>query len=155
MSKSRRSSIPSAGSETGCCRLEWRPSRLIGAALWFLAWLAPCCLIGSDLPAAWAWPLAVPVLAFGMRDARRYRRLPACSLLVPAGRGAVQVDGRRIECLQLQWRGPLAFLDWRDGDGRGQRRVFAPDTLGAAGRRELKLAMQRREAAAGTASMAP
>ena len=36
MSKSRRSSITSAP-----CRLEWRSSRLVGAALWFLAVLAP------------------------------------------------------------------------------------------------------------------
>ena len=56
--------------------------------------------------------------------------------------------------LHVRWRGPLAFLRRRDPDGRVQRLVFWPDTLPVAARRELKLAMQRRESAAGSTSMA-
>lgn len=150
MSKSRRSfdtSVP--------CRLEWRPSRQVGALLFGLVLLAPFCLIQSDLPRAWAWPLAGVAAWIGMRDARRYLRLPPRTLLVPAGRGMASCDGQRIQSLRLRWRGPLAFLDWWDAAGRRHRVALWPDTLDRASRRELELAMQRREAAAGGASVAP
>lgn len=149
MSKSRRSSITSVP-----CRLEWRPSRQVGAALWLLAVLAPFCLLASDLPRGWALSLALIAGLVGIRDAWRYRQLPTLRLLIPAGRGAPTCDGERTEYLLVQWRGPLAFLRWRDGDGRNRRVVFAADTLPAPARRELKLAMQRREAAAGSPSVA-
>ena len=149
MSKSRRSSITSAP-----CRLEWRPSRWVGAALCSLVLLAPFCLLASDLPRGWAWPLAVLAAVLAIRDARRYLRQPPCRLLIPAGRGATLCDDVAVERLQVHWRGPLAFLRWREGDGRTRRLVFAPDTLPPAFRRELKLAMQRREAAAGSPSVA-
>ena len=73
MSKSRRSSGTSVP-----CRLEWRPSRQVGASLFALALLAPFCLIQSDLPRAWAWPLAGVAAWLGFRDAQRYLRLPPC-----------------------------------------------------------------------------
>ncbi|MEG3050899.1 MAG: hypothetical protein RR792_12075 [Thermomonas sp.] len=59
-----------------------------------------------------------------------------------------------IQGLDVQWRGPLAYLRWRDGDGHMCRLAFASDLLDATSRRELKLAMQRREAALGSPSMA-
>ena len=149
MSKSRRSSIASVP-----CRLDWRPSRQLGAALWLIAMLAPFCVLASDLPRGWAWPLAVLAGLIGVRDARRYRNQPARRWVIPAGRGAPTSDAERIEGLLVHWRGPLAFLRWRDGNGRSRRVVFAQDTLPAASRRELKLALQRREAAAGVPSMA-
>lgn len=149
MSKSRRSSIASAP-----CRIEWRPSRWLGAMLWSLAVLAPLSLLASDLPRAWAWPLALLACAWAVRDARRQRALPPRRLLIPAGRGAATCDGGRIDGLQVGWRGPLAFLQWRDGDGRRQRAAFWPDTLDAGMRRELRIAMMRRDAAPDTASMA-
>jgi len=149
MSKSRRSSIAYVP-----CRLEWRPSRQVGAALWFLTLLAPFCLLASDLPRGWAWPLAAIAGLVGIRDAVRYRHQSPRQVVIPAGRGAASCDAERIECLGVHWRGPLAFVHWRDGDGRNRRVVFAPDTLAAPARRELKLAMQRREAAAGSPSVA-
>lgn len=149
MSKSRRSSIASAP-----CRLEWRSSRQVGTALWFLAFSAPFCLVASDLPRAWAWPLAALAGVVGVRDAYRYRHQPTHLLVIPAGRGAPTCDAGRVEGLLVHWRGPLAFLRCRDGERRIRRCVFAPDTLSAPARRELKLAMQRREAAAGSPSMA-
>ena len=154
MSKSRRSSSASANSETRCCRLEWRPSRWLGALLWSLALLAPFSLIASDLPRGVAWPLALVVSVRAMSDARRYRTQPHRQLAIPAGRGAATCDGQRIGALQLGWRGPLAFLRWRDAAGARQWLSFWPDTLPAGTRRELKLAMQRREAASDEASMA-
>lgn len=149
MSKSRRSSIAFVP-----CRLEWRPSRQVGAALCSLALLAPFCLLASDLPRAWAWPLALIAGLVGTRDAWRYRRQSPRHLVIPAGRGAPTCDSVRVEGLLVHWRGSLAFLRWHDGDGRTRRVVFAADTLPAPTRRELKLAMQRREAAAGSPSVA-
>ena len=154
MSKSRRSSNASASPEQACCRLGWRPSRWLGAMLWSLALLAPFSLLASDLPRAWAWPLALAAAAWAIFDARRQRAIPARLLLIPTGRGAPTCDGERMHGLQLRWRGPLAFLHWRDARGRRRRASFWPDTLPAGTRRELKLALQRREAASGAASMA-
>ncbi|HSD16844.1 MAG TPA: hypothetical protein VLC71_06225 [Thermomonas sp.] len=119
-------------------------------ALWLLAMLAPFCALASDLPRGCAWPLAALAGLIGILDARRYRRQPTRQWMIPAGRGAPTCDAVRIERLLVHWRGPLAFLRWRDGDGRTRRLVFAPDTLANGARRELKLAMQRREAAAGS-----
>jgi len=116
--------------------------------------LAPFCLVASDLPRVWAWPLAALAGVVGVRDAWRYRHQPAREFVIPAGRGAATCDAERIDHLLVQWRGSLAFLHWHAGDGRARRCVFAPDTLSARARRELKLAMQRREAAAGTPSVA-
>ncbi len=122
--------------------------------LWSLALLAPSSLLASDLPQWLAWPLALVVAARAILDARRYRAMPPRRLAIPAGRGAATCDDERIDHLRLDWRGPLAFLRWRDAQGRRHRTSFWPDTLDAGMRRELRIAMQRREAASGTASMA-
>ena len=149
MSKSRRSSNASAP-----FLLEWRPSRGLAAALCALALLAGCSLLASDLPRGLAWPLAVLAAAGGLLDARRYARQPPRMFLIPAGAADASCRGVRMAAMRLRWRGPLAFLRWADPQGRVHRLVFLPDTLPARARRELKLAMQRREAAAGAASMA-
>ncbi|MFT4179462.1 MAG: hypothetical protein QM612_08370 [Thermomonas sp.] len=135
------------------CLFESQPSRHVGVWLLALAVLAPFCLIASNLPRGWAWPLACVALIASLRDMRNYLRQPVCTLRIPAGRGAVTSDDAHIDDLRLRWRGPLAFFDWRDGDGRRRRLVFWPDRLPAATRRELKLAMQRREAAIGMGSV--
>ena len=149
MSKSRRSSIASAP-----CRIEWRPSRWAGAMLLSLAALAPFSLLVSDLPQAWAWPLALAACTVGVINARRYRRLQPCALLIPGGHGQPACDGRTMHELQVEWRGPLAFLRWRDPDGRVRRLAFWPDTLPAASRRELRLATLRMQSAREAASVA-
>jgi hypothetical protein len=51
------------------------------------------------------------------------------------------LDGRRLEFVQVQWRGPLAFLHARDVEGRTHRCAWWPDTLAAKDRRALRLAM--------------
>lgn len=126
----------------------------MGAMLWALALLAPFSVIASDLPRIWAWPLASLAAAWAIFDARRYRAMPSQRIVVPAGRGAATCDEARIEELQVHWRGPLAFLHWRDAAGKRRRVAFWPDTLAVGTRRELKLALQRREAATGTAKVA-
>ena len=115
--------------------------------LWSLAVLAPLSLIASDLPRRVAWPAALAVAAWAILDARRHRALPMRQLTIPAGRGAAACDGESIDGLRVGWRGPLAFLHWRDRHGHRHRASFWPDTLPAGMRRELRLAMQRRDTA--------
>ena len=88
MSKSRRSSIASVP-----CRLEWRPSRWLGAMSWVLALLAPFSLLASGLPRVAAWPVAIAAGAWGVVSARRQRAMPPRLLLVPPGRAAATCDG--------------------------------------------------------------
>ena len=134
MSKQHRSSSASA-----ICRLEWRPSRLIIAWLQLLAVLSPLCLLASGLPRWLAWPLAVVAMLHAMREVRRYARLPA-RVIVVAAEGPLQVDGQPFERWRLHWRGPLAFVAWRDAHGGGQALALCPDTLSMQQRRELRLA---------------
>jgi toxin CptA len=149
MSKSRRLSNTSAP-----CRFEWVPSHWLTAALIALALLAPFSLLASDLPPVAALPLALLAGAWGIREVRLHRQQPPRTLVIPAGAGETRCDGLPMTSLSVRWRGPLAFLRWRDPGGRDRRLVFWPDTLPAAARRELKLALQKREAAGGGASMA-
>ena len=124
------------------------------AMLWSLAVFAPASLLASDLPRGWAWPLALMLVAWAAFNASRYRLQPTRKLLVPAGRGQARCDGMGMLGLRVAWRGPLAFLRWRDADGRVQRASFWPDTLDAPSRRELRLALLRMETARDAASMA-
>lgn len=149
MSKSQRSSNASAA-----CRLEWRPSRLCEGVLLLLGPLAAWALLACDLSFGLAAPLAVAAWAWGIGDARRYARQVGCAVWIPASGAPAQCDGACIRALQVRWRGPWAFLCWRTPEGRTQRRVFWPDTLDAAQRRELRLAMLQREAAPGGTSVA-
>ena len=122
--------------------------------LWSLMLFAPFSLLMSDLPRTWAWPLALLVAGFGLFDARRQDRLPSVALVIPTGRGQPTCDGQPMLALNIAWRGPLAFLRWRDPDGRMRRLAFWPDTLPSASRRELRLAAMRMETAREPASMA-
>ncbi len=134
MSKSHRSSSASA-----TCRLEWRPSTLITIWLVSLAVLSPISLLASGLPRWLAWPLAVIAMLHALREAQRHRVSPRRVLLI-VGEGPLQVDGAPAECWRLRWRGPLAFLSWRDALGGRHALSFWPDTLPKAQRRELRLA---------------
>jgi len=153
MSKPRRSSNASAIPDLPC-RIRWRPSAWLGGALWTLALLAPCAVLASDLPASWAWPLALAAGLHGIVLARHHRRQPPMRWSIPPGRGQPTCDGMPMPGLRVSWRGPLAFVAWRGGNGRWCRHALGPDVLDAAGRRELKLALQRRESAAAGGPMA-
>lgn len=151
MSKSRRWSNASARSRP--VTLDWRPSPQVSTLLAALALLAPFSLIASDLPFPWGIALAVPVLLAGVRTLRRYVRKRPTSFVVPL-RGQVTRDGRPVAGFEVRWRGPLAFLRWRGADGGRRHLVFFPDTLDAGLRRELKLAMQQRQARPAAPAMA-
>ena len=149
MSKSQRLLNGSAA-----FRCEWRPSRLLTAALLGLALLAPIAVLTSDLSGWQAWPLALCAGGWGVRDATRYWQRSACHLCIPCGGAAATCDGIPMLGLQLQVRGALVFVHWRNLRGGKQRRVWGPDTLPAAQRRELRLAMQQRVAATMPVSVA-
>jgi toxin CptA len=110
-----------------------------------LAGLAPFAVLHSEMPRAVAWPLAAMAAAWGAWSAWREARRPARQLDIGAGKGDASLDGQALVLLELQWRGPIAFLHWRDHAGLGGRLAWWPDTLPPAKRRELRL----------TAGMAP
>lgn len=116
--------------------------------------LAAAAVLASELPRLAAWPLALAVLGYGLWSARREAARAPC-LLVVAGDGSCRVDGVAVQALQVRWRGVLAFVQWRDGNGRMHRLAFWPDILPAARRRELRLAASMAMAARPSPSMAP
>jgi toxin CptA len=133
----------------------WRPSRWLLAALLAMTPLAILSVLASEMPRVAAWPLALATLVYGGWLAYRERSRPLRELVFPGNGAPVLVDGVPITEVVLQWRGPLAFLRWRDGKGCRHRLLWWPDTLPAAARRELRLAAPDREAARGRPSMAP
>jgi len=150
MPKSRHWSIASAP-----CRLEWRPSRLLAVSLLMLGLLAAAALIGSEIPGPLAWPAGFVAFGHGLWLGRRELLWPTRSLLIPARDGAALLDGVVMADFDVQWRGPLAFVRWRDAQGRRQRMQFWPDTLPAHARRELRLALINHTPAPAAGSMAP
>ncbi|MCW0412164.1 hypothetical protein NB709_002040 [Xanthomonas sacchari] len=137
------------------CRLDWRPSRWLLAALTLLGALAPLSLLGSDLPPHLAWPAAALALLYAVCLLRREARRAPRTLLVPAGAGTPSIDGVAVCALQVDWHGPLAFVRWRDAQGRTQRLAWWPDTLPPAARRELRLAASAHAASSAPPQMAP
>ena len=150
MSKSRNWSNTSAP-----CRLDWRPSKLLAAALLALGLLAAGSVLAAELPDTAAWPIALAALAYGRWLAHRELKRPIRALLVPSGNAVALLDGVAMTGLEVHWRGPLAFLRWRDSHGRHRRRQFWPDTLPAHARRELRLALINHAPAPAAGSMAP
>ncbi len=157
MPRSNRSSSASARfrppADAAGCRLERRASRWLAAALALLGVLAAVAVLASEMPRVAAWPLALAALARGAWLARR-EATAAPGGIVVAG-GGCSVDGRAVEALAVRWRGPLAFVQWREAGGRRGAQAFWPDNLPAARRRELRLAAPAPAPARGAASMAP
>ena len=118
--------------------MAWRPSAWVVGALWWFGPLGALSLLASDLPGPFAWPAAGWVVVLAWRASRSEARRPSVILEWPSDAPPV-LDGRPLDHARLQWRGPFAFLQWREG-----RRLRAlswwPDTLPPATRRELRLA---------------
>jgi toxin CptA len=111
---------------------------VVGALLLVSA-LAPFAVLASGMPRAAAWPLAGIAAGAGLRAAWREARKPLRYLELPAGPGRAALDGVPLADAALAWRGPLAFLRWRDAAGGRGRLSWWPDTLPPAQRRVLKL----------------
>jgi len=135
-------------------RHDWKPSGILRGALIALGLLAGLSLLASDLPRIAAGPAALLAAAWGAWLAKREAgRVPVA--LAWRADGMLFVDGARAEAPELQWRGPLAFLAWRDPAGKRHRLAWWPDTLPAPRRRELRLAAAAAEAGRHRARMAP
>lgn len=139
MPRSTRWSSASASCRPDRHAIAWRPSRWVIGALSLLSALAPFAVLASEMPRAAAWPLACAAAIAGLQAARREARKPPLLLEVPAVEGRALLDGTPLAAATLSWRGPLAFLRWRDDAGRRGRLSWWPDTLPAAQRRVLKL----------------
>lgn len=141
------------------CRLEWRPSRWLLAALLILSLLAPLSVLGSDLPRRFAWPLAVAAAVYGLwllrREAGRATRQLVLAAVHAPGEPLDTLDGRPLQSCRIAWRGPLAFIRVTDGDGRSERLAWWPDTLPSPLRRELRLAAAARAASRRDRPVAP
>jgi toxin CptA len=135
-------------------RVAWRPSRLLAAALAVLGMLGACSVLASAMPRWLAIPLALLSAFQGARLARCHLRAPDRALAWPM-EGEPRLDGARLADGQLHWRGPLAFLQYRDEAGCHHRLAWWPDTLDGRQRRELRLAAASAPAAPADASMAP
>ncbi|MFT3762720.1 MAG: hypothetical protein QM761_08970 [Pseudoxanthomonas sp.] len=144
MPNSFRSSSASAGcsppTNAPGCRLEWRPSRWLLAALALISLLAAFSVLASEMPRIAAWPLALAALGYGIWTIRREAGRPAREFVFPGNASPAMLDGRPLEAVRVHWRGPLAFVQWREADGRAGRLSFWPDTLPPPRRRELRLA---------------
>ncbi|MDO4708290.1 MAG: hypothetical protein Q4B94_00465 [Pseudomonadota bacterium] len=143
---------PHLSSASATCRLEWQPSRFVETWLLSLSLLAPLALWASALPRMLALALMPLVAALAWLALWRYRKRPRYRLLLRAD-GGLWVDEVLVEDWQLQWRGALAFLQWREG-GRSVALDFWPDTLPARLRRELRLASPPMSAVSAAAGMA-
>ncbi|WP_144898196.1 hypothetical protein [Luteimonas cucumeris] len=150
MSRSPRSSNASVS-----CRLEWRPSRWLVGAILLLGVLAMLSVLVSEMPRAWAWPLALLALGHATRSARNEARKPTQAWCWPGNDRPPTVDGDIANDLVITWRGPWAFVRWRDTRGRIRRQSWWPDTLPPARRRELRLAAAAAQTSPYGPSMAP
>jgi len=120
------------------CRIDWRPSTLLCSALFALGLLAGASVLMSELPVAWALPLALVAAGQGVRLARReWKRAPCALEIDPVGQ--VSLQGSVVASAQLRLRGSLASLDWRDDRGRRGALLWCADTLDAPSRRQLLL----------------
>jgi len=144
---------PHSSSASASFRSDWKPSAVLCGALIALGLLAAVSILASDLPRWGAWSASIVVAGWGVWLAKRESRRKPIRLSW-RGDGVLFVDGERVEAAELHWRGSLAFLSWRTGN-KSRRLAWWPDTLPAAGRRELRLAAMAAEAAHRQARVAP
>ena len=137
------------------CRLEWRPSRWVIGALVLLAVLAVVSVLASEMPRLAAWPFVFAVVLYATLQVRRYRSMLSHEFVFPGNDLAVLLDGLPIDAVEVQWRGPLAFVTWKDRKGKSRRRSWWPDTLPPSSRRELRLAAGHLDAVRYAPGMAP
>jgi toxin CptA len=135
------------------CELQWRPSRWLALALILQGVLGGVSAWASELSQPLSLPIAGLALIWAIASARRELRRPARPLVIRGGHATLA--GESIGDLRLHWRGWLARLDFTGPDGRRQRLLWWPDTLDAAGRRELRLAVAVIAPARDTRSVAP
>jgi toxin CptA len=110
--------------------------------------------LGSGMPRVFAWPLAVGAASRGIWLALGRWGRSRCEVVWPPD-AKPTIDGHVLQHAKLHWRGPLAFLDWRDDLGRRHHLAWWPDTLSPQARRELRLAAASHDSTPSRTSMAP
>ena len=135
--------MPSSSSSS-ICRIDWRPSRWLAAALLALGVMAALSLWLSALPPPVKLPAILAALAEGLRQARRHLAQPALALDWLGGDEPAYLTTSarvvRLDRVTAHLRGPLASLSGTDAQGRLRRLAWWPDTLGDLDRRQLRLA---------------
>lgn len=131
------------------CRLEWRRSRCLPAALCVLAVAAIAALWLSELPRFACGIGSTSMLGYAGWLLYRELRRPGCVLSWPGGDAPWQVecDGRSesLRHVGASFRGGLVVLTLAGANYGLSRYVWWPDTLDARGRRALRLAMRTKE----------
>jgi toxin CptA len=117
--------------------------------------LAAIAVVASELPLMIAAPVACASVLYGDWLARCEGRRGVAEIVIPPNEAVPTVNGAPMEDLRVQWRGPLAFLHWRDEQGRRRHLQGWPDNLAPGERRELRLAMAARAPAHSPSSVAP
>ena len=133
---------PNSSPVSSTCRIEHRPSRLLAAALIVLGALAVLAVHASAMPPLARCVAAGVATGLALHAARRELGRPVEAFVWDADGAAWRGDGGRLQRLadvRLHFRGPLLVLAARDPGGRRIDRVFWPDTIDAATRRELRL----------------
>lgn len=126
--------------------LACRPSRRLQAAVFVLACGALAALLMSSLP-----PLALVLLPVAGVPAWRSASRGDGAILRFGADGSLRVlrgdDSVAATLVSAAERGPLLVVAWRVVQARGRpcvaRHCFAPDTVSAAQRRQLRLWLQR------------
>jgi toxin CptA len=138
--------MPSSN-ESLTCRIDWRPSRLLMAALGLLTALAMVSAWLSALSAWLAWPAMAACLAHGLRLIGRELARPAGMIHLTGEAGVAHLNfaggAESWTQVRVNFRGPLASLTGRDATGRMRRCLWWPDTLPAPARRQLRLVAGR------------
>ena len=136
--------MPSSNSSS-FCRIDWRPSRWLAAALGCLGLMAALSLWLSALPGWLGLPCALLAAGWGVFLARQQLQQAPCSIDWLGGDEPAYLtrpDGLiRIQRVTVRMRGPLATLAGTEASGRTHRLAWWPDTLHAQDRRQLRLAM--------------
>jgi toxin CptA len=120
-----------------------------------LGLLSGLAVIAAEVPMPVSIPLALMTTGYGLWLAHRELRRITHGLVIPLNEMAATIDGVEMNDFQVQWRGPLAFLQWLGADGRRHRLQGWPDNLDAAARRELRLATAARTPSRSARSVAP
>lgn len=139
--------------ESASCRLDWRPSGWLIAGLIALGVAGALSLLLSDFPRPVAWSGAISALLYAALLSRREAARPVMDFELDDE--SIRVDGEPVDDFHVLWRGPLAFARWRNPDDAVQRAVWWPDTMDAATRRELRLAVPSQAPARQRRSVAP
>lgn len=131
------------------CRLEWRRSRWLPAALCLLAAATTAALWLSQLPAIASMVGTAAVMVHVAWLLRREWNRPACTLTWQGGARDWQIEtsgsAESLRHVGASFRGGLVVLTLADPGNALRRYIWWPDTLDARGRRALRLALLVKE----------